>query len=186
VRRHDPLWCTELCPARALNQIQLMLGCFCCACGYVGNALALSTYPQAGPAWHAAGWPLPEGGRDAWRLFRSITTTRFDGWRPPVQRIAASARRANSWDPSLPARRSRTRARDALTARLTPSTPAPGTMRASVPPGGAASSRPPKGRGPDGPAHSGMLEGGLVGRTLWRLKRGPQGPDGPLPIGEGW
>jgi hypothetical protein len=49
-------------------------------------------------------------------------------------------------------------------------------------PGGAASSRPPKGRGPDGPAHSGMLEGGLVGRTLWRLKRGPQGPDGPLPM----
>jgi hypothetical protein len=105
VRRHDPLWRAELCPAPPLNQIQLMLGCFCCACGYVGNALALSTYPQAGHAL-ACSWLAftGKGGRDAWRLFRSITTTRFDGWRPPVQRIAASVRRANSWDPSIAAR----------------------------------------------------------------------------------
>jgi hypothetical protein len=50
-------------------------------------------------------------------------------------------------------------------------------------PGGAASSRPPEGRGLDGPAHNGMLEGGLgrAGR-YGDLKPGPQGPDGPLPM----
>jgi hypothetical protein len=70
--------------AAPLNQIQLMLGCFCCACGYVGNALALSTYPQAGPASHGAGRPLPEEGGQ-----RRLATVPIDHDHP-VRRMATT------------------------------------------------------------------------------------------------
>jgi hypothetical protein len=157
VRRHDPLWRAELCPVPPLNQIHLMLGCFCCACGYVGNALALSTYPQAGPAL-ARSW-LAFTGKGAETSATGpidhdhpVSTDgdhRFNG-SPRVRDVETAGTRQSRRDARVRGPRRAHRQADALNAGARRDA----RLRAA---GGAASSRPPKGRGLDGPA----LEGGL-------------------------